>query len=380
METKTYQFFISCIPGFETILKNELQSFLKDESIPITQLKGGIEVNLPIEIGFTLNQKIKSASRVLIRLEEFKCKDIPKLYQKVAKMPWAKWLLGPNPIVKSESHKSRLFDDRKINQAVIDGIQLFFDSNPRKKKYIELYEAHNPTPVIYVRFDSDVCTISLDTTGDLLHFRGGKELPGLAPIRENLAYALLAFLKSKTADKEYRLIDPMCGSGTFLLEASRFNSLNDQRQFSFQLAPAFLELKNKVNVLANEIHQPFVEIIGFDINSEIVEVAQKNLKGCNIAIKEKSVFEIGKMHSERPTLIIVNPPYGKRVKSQTDPINLNFFKNIITSCFANYEFKLMGIIIPSDYQFTAFDRFKIVDQLKFRNGGIPVVFYIIESK
>lgn len=380
METKTYQFFISCVPGFEDILAYEIKHYLNDDSILLTKIKGGIEVTLPIEIGFALNQHIKSASRVLIRIEQFKCKDIPKLYQKVSKIPWAKWLLGANPNIKSESHQSRLFDDRKINQAVLDGIELFFNSNPRKKKYIELYEAHSPSPTIYVRFEADVCTISLDTTGELLHLRGGKELPGLAPIRENMAYALLAFLLSKTSGEKFRLIDPMCGSGTFLLEAVRFISPNDGREFSYQLTPLFLELKNKIEFKSEKAFNPFVEIIGCDINPEIVNVAKKNLEGQNIKINLQSVFENQPHPADNPTLVIVNPPYGKRVKSETDPINLNFFKNIISACYKNYQFKLMGIIIPSDYQFKSFDQFKIVDQLKFRNGGIPVVFYIVEVK
>jgi hypothetical protein len=58
----------------------------------------------------------------------------------------------------------------------------------------------------------------------------------------------------------------------------------------------------------------------------------------------------------------------------------NFFKNIIVSCYKNYQFKHLGIIIPSDYQLNSFDHFNVIDQLKFRNGGIPVVFYILESK
>lgn len=380
METKTYQFFISCIPGFENILAQEIEHFLNDKSLNILALKGGVEVNLPLEIGLSLNQYIKSASRVLIRIDEFKCKDIPKLYQKVSKIPWAKWLLGINPNVKSESHQSRLFDDRKINQAVLDGIELFFNSNPRKKKYIELYEKLTEPPTVYVRFNADLCTISLDTTGELLHLRGEKALPGLAPLRENLAYSLLNLIVSKVPKNQYRLIDPMCGSGTFLLEAARYLEPNNQRTFSYESIPQFLELKNKNYEASNQSPNPFAEIIGCELNPEIVKVAEKNLSNRNISIFAQSVFDHHPKTSKLPTLIIVNPPYGKRVKSETDPINLNFFKNIIVSCYNNYQFKHLGIIIPSDYQLNSFDNFKVIDQLKFRNGGIPVVFYILESK
>ena len=187
----------------------------------MAQIPGGIEIECLLHIGLSLNYILRTPTRILLRIGEFKCRDASKLYQKISKFNWAPWLIGQTPEVEISTSNSRLFDSRKIEKSIQDGVLQFYRHKPVKKKYLDHYsntELKN-LPKIYYRSVDDIVTISLDTTGERLHKRGEKTLTGLAPIRENLAALLLLELQSYLKKSDYRLIDPMCGSGTFLIEA-----------------------------------------------------------------------------------------------------------------------------------------------------------------
>ena len=94
-----------------------------------------------------------------------------------------------------------------------------------------------PKTVVHIRIVDDECTLSINTSGERLNIRNKRTLIGLAPLRENLSAALLYFLQSfikKDPNIETRLIDPMCGTGIFLLEAATANLRNKDRQFSYE--------------------------------------------------------------------------------------------------------------------------------------------------
>lgn len=361
----TYKFFLIVPPGFESLAKDELQEkwsiHFPTITLPTMDLTaGGISLETELPIGASLNLILKIPTRILLRLETFKCRDFPKLFNKVIKLNWNSYLLGKLPEINSTSKSSRIFDSRKIEKCFHDGIKEFYKRQPPKKKSLE---KEGPLFSLFVRFEDDECTISIDTSGDPLFKRGVKTLTSKAPIRENLAAGLLYFLKKESSIET--LIDPMCGSGTFLFESKTFYELNNKRKFDFAFFPLFEKLK--LPELNNSGGHLFKDNLGFDIDEKIIDTAKKNLQGLNVSFAKRDLFskEISK---ESPNIVIVNPPYGIRIDIKEDlgP----YFKKVIQKIKETYSPKLLGIIIPSDVQF------KLGKKLAFKNGGIKVNFWV----
>ena len=254
-----------------------------------------------------------------------------------------------------------------------------------KKKYLEhlpLVDNAN-LPKIYFRSVDDVCTLSLDTTGERLHLRGEKILTGLAPIRENLAALLLIELRSHLKNEAYTLLDPMCGSGTFLIEANDSLNITRDRDFSFLHIPVVLDGLALLKV-PESFHQQtyYKEFLGFEINSEVVKLAKINCAHTKIKIEIGDLFQ-GSSVSKPPMVVIINPPYGIRVGTRgnsEEEINLGFYLKIIEATKLKYSPELMGIIIPKDYALKSNKDFKIHSARAFKNGGIDVVFYVLGFK
>lgn len=172
---------------------------------------------------------------------------------------------------KISSYKSRLFDSSRIEKSARNALEFYLKANEPKKKYKEA--AQNIIQEIYLRFDNDLCTVSINTTGDRLDRRGQRVLVGKAPLRETLAatmvYETISFLtKLKKDHSDYTLVDPMCGSGVIPLEAITLNELA-KRQFNFEVFPYFINhgVKNLVKLPASG----FEKIILKDIDSKILE-------------------------------------------------------------------------------------------------------------
>ena len=366
-------------------LKDKFAEHFNSESLTIlAQIPGGIEIECLLHIGLSLNYILRTPTRILLRIGEFKCRDAPKLYQKISKFNWAPWLIGQTPEVEISTSNSRLFDSRKIEKSIQDGVLQFYRHKPIKKKYLDHYsntELKN-LPKIYYRSVDDIVTISLDTTGERLHKRGEKTLTGLAPIRENLAALLLLELQSYLKKSDYRLIDPMCGSGTFLIEAHDSNNLSLNRDFSFQHIPLVLDNKTAFKKLLSGEQKIFKEILGFEIDSDVVNLAKKNCESRGIKIVKSDLFD-GKIYDSQDftnsSIAILNPPYGIRVGEKSE-INLSYYLKVIETIKLKFSPELLGIIIPSDYKLKSNAQFKILGLRPFKNGGIEVSFYVLEFK
>ncbi|MFA6238682.1 MAG: N-6 DNA methylase [Bacteriovorax sp.] len=344
------------------------------------KVPGGVLIECPVITGLSLNKILRTPTRILIRLGEFKCRDAPKLFQKMSKFNWAPWMIGQTPIVESASTNSRLFDSRKIEKAIQDGVNQYYRHKPVKKKYLEYWQNYKNAllPKIYFRAVDDVCTISLDTTGERLHLRGEKILTGLAPIRESLAALLLIELGRHLENKEnVTLIDPMCGSGTFLLEALDAKKITTEREFSFQHIPLVLDNTSKFTQLVSSANTRFKNLVGFDQNIEVVELAKKNCKDINIKIEQADLFD-EEINPIQNSVVIMNPPYGIRVGEKSE-INLAYYLKVIVASQKKFNPELLGIIIPADYRLSGKHNFKILSARPFKNGGIEVVFYVINS-
>lgn len=368
--------------GLQELEEKFLIHFPHEKFNLIKKEAGGIEIECSLQSGLYLNSILRTPTRILLRLTEFKCRDAPKLYQKISKFNWANWLIGQIPEVHASATNSRLFDSRKIIKAIQDGIEQFYRHKPVKKKYLEYFEQSKSKelPKIYFRAIDDICTLSIDTTGERLHIRGEKILTGLAPIRENIAALLLKILEKNLNSNEYTLIDPMCGSGTFLLEAASSNAITTSRDFSFLHLPVYLDSTIKI-VLDKKNEQSFFRnYLGFDINPEVIKMAQDNCQSINnISLSHGDLFLSKKKTDIDKSAVIINPPYGIRVGSDLG-IDINYYLKIINAINTVYAPTFLGIIIPSDYKLVNSKEHTIVSKHPFKNGGIDVVFYVLKFK
>lgn len=383
---KLSQFYIIYPLGLSDLglleLKEKWRLHYPEQGLEILSVnEGGVLINVTALQGFSLNHILRSPTRILLRVAEFKARDFPKLFNKISKLPMKHLLIGQVPEVEASATNSKLFDSRKISKAIQDGIVESYKKQPVKKKYLDHFLANkeNDLPKIYYRAVDDVITLSIDTTGELLHKRGEKIYTGLAPIRESLASLLLAALTHELPVKNYTLIDPMVGSGTFLIEAHDAYKINHERPFAYQHFPQWIDFLTKKQFLEGMKSAPnqiFSKYQGFEINEEVIKLALKNIDGKNIQIKKADLFS---KHEglAGDNLVVINPPYGFRVGEKSD-INLEYYKKIIQAIREKYSPIRLGIIIPEEYHYNPSPKDRVA-VLPFKNGGLPVNFYILKN-
>lgn len=378
MNEQQYTFFASCAKGLEKSLESEINEklglYFNIDSVELRLVTGGIEFSVSLYVGCSLNEVLKIATRILLRIESFKVRDFPRLYNKAKKISWNSYLRGQVPSIESSAFQSRVFDSRKIESTLLKAINENYASQPPKKKYLDSNQELPPSS-IYVRIDNDLCTISVDLSGERLDLRGHKLLSSNAPIRESLAAAMVYETK-KLSQKSDSLLDLMCGSGSYSLESMNFYKRNSNRDYYFKWMPLYLKLPQQKNIIIDS--KLFDKHVLNDLDSKTYKAVKENLApfidSSNCIFSNSDIFKL--TNDEVPSsnnVIILNPPYGKRIKTDL-PIR-DFFKKLIKSIEEKMSPKVLGIIIPrelGDFKFKG----NILKKLEFDNGGYPVIFYI----
>lgn len=365
------RFFLTCPIGFEPILIQELEykwdfAFPHSDCIIHEQAQGGIEIECELEHGLILNYLLKVPSKILLRVKQQKCRDLPKLYNIIKKINWKEYLQQENIKIKVSSKKSRLIHTKRIEQSAARAFIDYFKANKLPVKTKELNE-NNTQQNVFIRLNEDDLTISLDTSGELMHVRQDRDFRGHGSIRENIACALLIKLLGLKPIENITLIDPMCGTGTFLFEAQNFHKLT-KRDFLFNQWN--INLKQDISLITISPPWSFKQIIGYDIDSNIINMNKKIAS--SIRFEPRDIFDekresIDNEPQSSKQFIICNPPYGKRVKIEGN--KEIFFKNIVSQSFYSRGRCQSGFIIP-----TPFENKLKGSKLYFSQNGISVCF------
>jgi|GEM_PF-455851 len=408
MEKESKEFFIIIQPGLEEITAKEIK-FLFELTYPnstdpidnkISLQKGGITIFTDLEFGLTLNHFLKTPTRILLRLEKFRCRDFPKLFKKISNIRLEKYFRGAIPPLKISSRRSRLINTTKIEETVLKALEKNLKAFPPTKKTINMGTNVKSPPTLFIHFEDDECQLAIDTTGEPLYKRGFGQKTLEAPIRNNLASAILHFSLSNM--KNYlqlgnlniekgiplNLVDPMGGSGVFLLETILM-STPLTRPFSYQ----YFFPQDLINIYSTK---PALESLHWESNYKIewknlfyadqlngaVEVAQNNYKllpnfsrfnahfYCQ-KLQDKSKFEMSKKENEF-TLLISNPPYGERIDANIGPLQ------ILQHSSDKFHWDFATLVIPSHWsvkitkQIENIKGIKKVSELSFTNGGLKV--------
>lgn len=312
------RFFATCPRGLEGVLGEELQSLSASKVEPVD---GGVGFSGPYALCRTVNLHSRIASRVLWRIGEARYRSEIDIFNAAKRIRWAQWF-GPQQTIRVDTAaiKSELRSldivTLRVKDAVCDVLREAAGSRPD-------VDTRNPDVRIHVFLTRDEAVFYLDTSGDALFKRGWRGAAGEAPLRENLAAGILK-LAGWTADVP--LLDPMCGSGTFLIEAvlmARGRAPGLGRRFGFENlknhdAAAWQKERGQAESKENKSIKTMV--YGYDRSGDAIAIARRNVEALglqgSIELKQCS-FEDSK--PPLPSgLLITNPPYGVRMEELDD--------------------------------------------------------------
>jgi len=353
--------FAVTVPGLEAIVADELSELSAHD---IVQEAGGVSFNASIDALFRINLRSSCATRIVVRLARFKALTFPELYNRVRKIAWQKYIGdGVTVDVKASCHHSKLLHSGRAKQAVLDGIVASEGMGTQR--------AGESVQQIMLRIDDDICTVSIDTSGERLDRRGYRKHSGFAPLRETIAAALLRWMEYKP---EQPLLAPMCGSGTFAVEAALIaekKAAGSGHVFPFLHWPS-LKQKRWQRVL-KKTEAMTVEakatILATDIDAGVLAQARKNAR---LAGVDKLIhFEQLDVHkltapedASQPGLLVCNPPYGDRVKGDVRAL----YRSLGELFAERFEGWKMVVIVPDQGCEHALGR-PAKRRLKIKHGG-----------
>ncbi|MBV8801992.1 MAG: bifunctional 23S rRNA (guanine(2069)-N(7))-methyltransferase RlmK/23S rRNA (guanine(2445)-N(2))-methyltransferase RlmL, partial [Gammaproteobacteria bacterium] len=319
MENNIFHFFATTPKGLELLLVDELRGLGAADA---AEKLAGVTFTGNIALGYKACLWSRLANRILLRIQQFPATTPEELYKGVQSIAWDKHCDSNQSIyihfVTVQSRISHtLFGAQKVKDAIVDQFREKHGVRPNVSR-------DKPDISIHVFLHRDVATVSIDLSGESLHKRGYRLEQGVAPLKENLAAAIL--LRSgwpRIAENQGSFIDPMCGAGTLVIEAALmagniapgllrnyFGFLNWKKHLPEVWSQLVEEAKNQSKPILSKM-------IGYDSNREVVAIAHANVERAGlrgIVHIEKRDISLCVPHSDwKPGLIVVNPPYGERL-------------------------------------------------------------------
>ena len=319
--------------GFEDLLAKELTQ------LGAQQVKKGIRnVAFTGDKGFMYkaNLALRTAVKILKPIHTFRVNNEQDLYNNIYKMDWGKYMkptgtLAVDATIHSHLFSHSLYIAQKTKDAIVDK---FRDSDGQRPNV----DLKFPDLKINVHIDRHRCTISIDSSGDSLHKRGYKTATNIAPINEVLAAGLVML---SGWDGQTNFMDPMCGSGTILIEAAMIacniapNLM--RKEFAFERwqdwdVDLFEKIEESLLKKTRDFHY---KIIGYDKAPSAVNKAEENIKHAHlqdfITVKHEDFFKTQKAGDDKLHMVF-NPPYGERLNIDMQA----FYKSIGDTLKQNY--------------------------------------------
>jgi putative N6-adenine-specific DNA methylase len=378
-ESQLLDAFIITAPGIESITARELRG-LGIEAGEVE--RGGVSFRGSMEALYATNLRLRTATRIVVRIAQFHASSFAELERRAKKIDWARWL-PPKGDVKFRvtCRKSRLYHsdavaERMMTAAAKSGANLNFDVAAKDD---ESADSANTEQLFIVRLTHDEVSVSIDSSGDLLHRRGYRPESTRASLRETLAAAMLLGSGWKPGSP---LLDPLCGSGTIPIEAAliaRNIAPGIARPFAFQRWRSFDEkLWSSVLTRSREaqLENSATAIYGGDRDAGAVEVAERNADragvGKDVEFHRRPLAESLDALADSGgsgAAVITNPPYGMRVSTGSD------LRNLYGMLGARAEKNRWSLGILTSDEKLAKQSKQLKPVFKTQNGGIPVTFF-----
>lgn len=328
---------------------------------------GGVTFKGELEALYRANLHMRTANRVLARLGNFfYAKTYKDLQEKASRLPWERFIHPGQPVaLRITYHQSQLNHARPISDAVNNAVANRLGEPSQASE-------SGSAQLVVVRVANDQVTISVDSSGTLLHKRGYRQAIAKAPLRETLAAAIIM---ASGWDRKSPLLDPFCGSGTIPVEAAMMAlgippGIN--RRFAFMDWPNFDEgLWEQVKGAVKYSDTEVPSITGADRDAGAVRMAKSNAKRAGVA--EYVRFEqhaVSDIHPPKEKgWVVTNPPYGERVSAGKDLRNLYAqFGNVLRQLCFGWQVA----VLSSDPMLLGQMKLKLDASLSMLNGGIRV--------
>jgi putative N6-adenine-specific DNA methylase len=378
--SSSHSYFCPCPRGLEAALAEELGEIAQQSTTlkVHNQVPGGVHCSGDLTDAYRMNLHSRIASRVLLRMAQSSYTTENDIYDLALAQPWEDWFSVDCTIrvdvtaIKSPL-KSLEFTTLKIKDGICDRFRDQFTKRPS-------VDTRAPDMRITGFLDARNFTLYLDTSGEALFKRGWRQETGDAPLRENLAAGLLRSAGWKPGTV---LFDPMCGSGTILIEAAQMVAgipPGARRSFAFEKfhdfdAQQWLDIKGsfKPNPLPTE-----PTLFGSDISGDMIVMARNNLRNAGvqfeIPLKQIEAQEV-KPPTETPGILLTNPPYGERIgvrgdsTQEADELTTAFysaFSKTLKQRFAGWQV----FIFTADLSAPKLLRLKEARKTPFFNGAL----------
>ncbi len=356
--------------GLEAIAKRELLN-LGFDNLKVSD--GRVDFTGTFEAIPLANIWLRTADRILLNVGEFEALTFDSLFESTKALPWADLIPEKgNFIINGKSVKSTLFSisdcQSIVEKAIVEKLKLTYN--------VTWFEKSGPTYKILVSILKDRVTLSIDTSGVGLHKRGYREATVTAPLKETLASALIDL---SYWNKDRVLMDPVCGSGTILIEAAMIarniapglNRTFVSEQWDF--IPNELWKKVRKNAYSVINHDLKLKMIGSDFDEENINIAKNNAykAGVDDCIEFKVMDFKDVTLNGKYGVIICNPPYGERIGSLVEVENLYRDMGHLLQTDSTWSF----YVITSHEEFEKLYRKKANKKRKLFNGMIKTDYY-----
>ncbi|MBG7610580.1 MAG: class I SAM-dependent RNA methyltransferase [Anaerolineae bacterium] len=357
--------------GLESIVKRELKNLGFDQ---LKTSNGKVEFEAKIDDIPKVNLWLRSADRVLVKMGEFRATTFDDLFEGAKSLAWENWISEDGKFtVTGTSVKSGLGSVRAcqsiVKKAVVERLKENYASS--------WFDETGPEYTIKISLLKDIATLTLDTSGSGLNRRGYRSQAGRAPIKETMAAALVQL---SFWNRERLLIDPMCGSGTILIEAAllaRNIAPGLKRKFASEQWPI---IKQRAWDLARAeakravIKETELQIFGYDIDKSLINISKANAYaagvGDDIVFEQKDVKDL--WIDQQYGVVISNPPYGIKIGGY------QALNQIYISLHKTFRKKTgwSVYILSADKKFPDYFKRSRPDRVrKLYNGNIEVNYY-----
>ena len=366
---KEFQMIAKTFKGLEQVLADELQHLGAHD---IKTERRAVSFQGDKRLMYKANLWLRTASRVLKPVAVFRAKDADEVYEAVRRIDWEQYLsLDTSFAIDATVYSETFTHSRYVTYRVKDAIADYFTERYQKRPNVRVDGADL---IINVHISHDTVTVSLDSSGESLHKRGWRTGQTAAPINEALAAGLL-LLAGWKGDRD--LVDPMCGSGTFLIEAAMI-ALNIPPGI-YRQGFAFEKWKDFDAALFGELYNDDSEesvfshhIYGSDTSFYAVRAADNNVRSANLQ-KYISVRQCPMQTVQAPSpdcLLITNPPYGERL----EPKDIMHLYSELGTALKHHFAGATAWVISSNMEALKAVGLKPSEKVKVLNGDLDCLF------
>ncbi len=370
----TFPLIAKTVSGLEDVLTHELETL---GATDIMKLNRAVSFTADAEMMYRINYACRTALRILKPLFHFEILEQKDLYEHIYEFPWENYLdaehsISIDAVISYTVFTNSQFVAQRSKDAIVDRLREKFGKRPS-------VDLENPDLKINVHLFKDSCTVALDSSGQSLHRRGYRKSTGPAPINEVLAAGLV---KLSEWDTTVPLFDPMCGSGTLLIEAAML--AKNMPAGYFREAWGFMKWRDFDAALWEKVKEDCrtqisavkLNIHGSDRAERAIESARENLRFTGLY--DDISVEVGSFEESTPPFesgfIISNPPYDERLKIEDSLVFYKMIGDTLKRKYAGYT----AWFISSDLESIKFIGLRPSRRIPVFNGPLECRFVKFE--